>query len=120
MFKLRPKKYAWYYLNFNTVFLVGLTSALSIHPFDNHFRFTFGVTMLSILLLYFPRLSVITIASLSALLIMVSRMIIYILTDNYINLFTSIMFSLPTLCYYIILVWDFIFYVFVIIFEISL
>lgn len=102
VFKLRRKKYARYYLILNTVFLVGLTSVLSVHPFDNHFRFTFGVTMLSILLLYFPRLSVINTASLSALVIMISRIIIYTLTDNYTNLFTSIMLSLPTLCYYLI------------------
>jgi len=102
MFKLRREKYARYYLMLNTVFLVGLTSALSIHPFDNHFRITFGVTMLSILLLYFPRLSIITTANLSALLIMVSRIIMNTLTDNDNNLFTSIMFSLPALCYYVI------------------
>lgn len=102
MFKLRRKKYAWYYLILNTVFLVGLTSALSVHPFDNQFRFTFGVTMLSILLLYFPRLSVITTASLSAVVIMISRIILYALTDNYTDLLTSITLSLPTLCYYIV------------------
>lgn len=102
MLKLRRKKYAWYYLILNTVFLVGLTSALSVHPFDNHFRFTFGVTMLSILLLYFPRLPVIITTSLSAVVIMISRILLYVLTDSDIDLVTTIMLSLPTLCYYLV------------------
>ncbi len=102
MFTLRRKKYAQYYLLLNTVFLVGLTSALSVHPFDNHFRFTFGVTMLSILLLYFPRLSVITTASLSAVLIMGSRVLFYTVADSDATLYKSLMLSLPVLCYYII------------------
>ncbi|XER08714.1 Sensor histidine kinase GlnK [Sporomusa rhizae] len=102
MFTLRRKKYAQYYLLLNTVFLVALTSALSVHPFDNHFRFTFGVTMLSILLLYFPRLPVITTASLSAVLIMGSRVLFYTVADSDTTLYKSLMLSLPALCYYII------------------
>ncbi|WP_371363429.1 sensor histidine kinase [Sporomusa rhizae] len=102
VFTLRRKKYAQYYLLLNTVFLVALTSALSVHPFDNHFRFTFGVTMLSILLLYFPRLPVITTASLSAVLIMGSRVLFYTVADSDTTLYKSLMLSLPALCYYII------------------
>jgi len=102
MFNLKRKINARYYLILNTVFLVGLTSVLSVHPFDNNFRFTFGVAILSTLLLYFPRLPVITTASLSGVIIFISRIVLYTLTDDNGNLFTITLLSLPTLCYYVI------------------
>lgn len=102
MFNLKRKIYARYYLILNTVFLVGLTSILSVHPFDNHFRFTFGVAILSTLLLYFTKLPILTTASLSGMIIMISRIVLYALTDDNSNLLTSTLLSLPVLCYYVI------------------
>lgn len=43
-------------LELNTIMLVTLTSMVFIYPFDNHFRFTLGIAVLSTLLLYFPEL----------------------------------------------------------------
>jgi two-component system sensor histidine kinase YcbA len=102
MFNLKRKIYDRYYLILNTVFLVGLISVLSIHPFDNHFRFTFGISILSTLLLYFPRLPIITTAILSGVVIMISRIVLYTLADDNSNLVTVIVLSLPTLSYYVI------------------
>jgi len=86
----------------NTVFLVGLTSVLFVQPFDNHFRFTFGVVVLSALLLYFSKLPIITTSVLSGLVIMATRIVIYILSDasNY-DLVTATLMSLPAVCYYV-------------------
>ncbi len=73
-----------------------------VSPFDNHFRFTFGVVVLSMLLLYFSKLPIVTTATLSGLVIMATRIAIYILSDalQY-DLVTSIVLSLPAFCYYI-------------------
>jgi two-component system sensor histidine kinase YcbA len=102
MFYLKRKIYDRYYLILNTVFLVGLISVLSIHPFDNHFRFTFGISILSTLLLYFPRLPIITTAILSGVVIMISRIVLYTLADDNSNLVTITVLSLPVLSYYVI------------------
>jgi two-component system sensor histidine kinase YcbA len=102
MFNFKRKIYDRYYLILNTVFLVGLISVLSIHPFDNHFRFTFGISILSTLLLYFPRLPIITTAILSGVVIMISRIVLYTLADDNSNLVTITVLSLPVLSYYVI------------------
>lgn len=86
----------------NTVLLVGLASVFFVSPFDNHFRFTFGVVVLSTLLLYFSQLPIVTTATLSGLVIMTTRITIYILSDaSQYNLLTSVVMSLPAFCYYV-------------------
>lgn len=93
--------YTQYKLILNTIFLVGLTSVFFVYPFDNHFRFTFGVVVLATLLLYFPKLPIITTAALSGLLIMATRIGIYILADaSRYDLFSATLLSLPAFCYY--------------------
>lgn len=102
MFRLRRVLNTRQKLILNTIFLVGLTSVLFVRPFDGHFRFTFGVVVLSTLLLYFHRLPIITTAVLSGLVIMATRIVIYILPEasNY-DLFTAALMSMPAVFFYI-------------------
>lgn len=102
MFRLRQILNAEHRLILNTVFFVTLTSVLFVHPFDNHFRFTFGVVVLSTLLLYFSKLPIVTTSVLSGLAIMVTRIVIYKLSgaSGYDSL-TAMLMSLPALCYYL-------------------
>lgn len=65
--------YNKYKLTFNCVLLVTLASVLFVYPFNHHFRFTLGVVLLSALLLYFPRLSIIMTAVLSGVGILTTR-----------------------------------------------
>lgn len=100
---LKRISYTQYKLILNTIFLVGLTSVFFVHPFDNHFRFTFGVIVLSTLLLYFPKLPIILTAGLSGIVITATRIAIYVLSDaSQYDFYTATLLSLPAFCFYLI------------------
>ena len=84
----------------NAIMLVTLTSMIFIYPFDNQFRFTLGVAVLSTLLLYFARLSVLTTAILSGIAIVILRTAAnFALGDDS---FEEVVFkNLPSLAYYL-------------------
>nr|WP_092072680.1 sensor histidine kinase [Dendrosporobacter quercicolus]NSL48930.1 sensor histidine kinase [Dendrosporobacter quercicolus DSM 1736]SDM48246.1 two-component system, sensor histidine kinase YcbA [Dendrosporobacter quercicolus] len=66
-------------LMINSIVLVALAGMVFVYPFfQSHFRFTLGVAVLAALLLYFPRLPIITTAACSGLAIFFMRSIIYL------------------------------------------
>lgn len=100
MFAVARDWYNKYKLSLNTALMVTLSSVLFVYPFNQHFRFTLGVVVLSTLLLYFPRLPIILTAILSGIGIFITRIAIdCFISSN--DLYTVIVYALPAFAYYL-------------------
>jgi len=84
----------------NTILIVSITSVLFVYPFNNHFRFTFGVVALSISILYFKRLPIIKAAMLSSFGIFLTRVLIDTLMRNY-TILEAVLQTIPASAYYL-------------------
>lgn len=96
----RHSLYQRYKLIVNSAFLVTLASVLFVYPFNNHFRFTLGVVVLATLLLYFPKLPVVSTAVLSGMGIFITRIAIDCFISSY-DLLTAAYYALPAFVYYL-------------------
>ncbi|MEN6564859.1 MAG: ATP-binding protein [Veillonellales bacterium] len=92
--------YYKYKLILNSVFLVMLASVLFVYPFGHHFRVTLGVVVLSTLLLYFPKMPIISTAMLSGLGILITRIAISVLIEAS-DLLTAVQMAWPAFGYYL-------------------
>lgn len=94
--------YSKHKLIINTIFLVALTGMVFVYPFfQSHFRFTLGVPVLAALLLYFPKLPVISTALWSGLAVFFMRTVIY-LPFGASELSAAVEHNLPATVYYIV------------------
>lgn len=84
----------------DTALLVALAGMVFVYPFESHFRFSLGVVVLGVLLLYFDDLPPLGTATLSGALIFMIRS-----TMNYIggaeSFGASVMLNLPAFFYYL-------------------
>lgn len=85
----------------NVVLLVTLASMVFVYPYDQQFRFTLGVAVLSTLLLYFPQLPAWRVAVLSGLAIVCIRTLLTALIQQS-GLAGALVHHLPALAYYVI------------------
>ena len=86
----------------NIVFLVALTGMVFVYPFfQSHFRFTLGVPILSALLLYFPKLPILTTAITSGVAVFLMRSIIY-LPFGMSEVSAAVHNNLPAIVYYLV------------------
>lgn len=85
----------------NCALLVTLASVLFVHPFNQNFRFTLGVVVLSALLLHFPRLPIILTAILSGVGILATRIAIDIFIRSN-DLMPALLQALPAFGYYLV------------------
>jgi len=83
------------------VVLVGLTGLIYIYPFHTHFRFTVSVAVLATLLIYFPRIPVMTTATLCGAVICLGRSVVQVLFDKA-DFPEVIWINLPALFYYLL------------------
>lgn len=87
-------------LDLNVIMLVALTSMVFIYPFDNQFRFTLGVAVLSTLLLYFPQLPAVKVSLVSGFAIILFRTAIYFFIGQE-DLDDTLLRHAPALTYYL-------------------
>ncbi|WP_312518890.1 sensor histidine kinase [Anaerospora sp.] len=88
-------------LELNTIMLVTLTSMVFIYPFNNHFRFTLGIAVLSTLLLYFPKLPSVQLTFVCGVCIVALRTIIYFFIGPE-ELDDTLFRHVPALLYYVV------------------
>lgn len=100
MFISKKEKHSTCRLICETVFLVSLTSILFVYPFDSHFRFTVGVIMLALSLLYFLQLPIILTAVFCGIGVFSMRWLMDVFVGHNEMAFATIQ-SLPAFCYYV-------------------
>lgn len=100
MVKAENKFYIQYKLIIHTVVLVALAGMVFVYPFTGHFRFTFGIVVLSSLLLYFRQMPVMSTVLLSGLAVVVLRLILYFFSYEF-ETESAISYTLPAIAYYV-------------------
>lgn len=85
----------------NVVLLVTLASMVFVYPYDQQFRFTLGVAILSTLLLYFPQLPAWRTTALCGLAILGVRTVLAVIMQQS-SLADALLHHLPALAYYLV------------------
>jgi len=86
----------------NAVLLVALTGMVFIYPFyQSHFRLSLGVAVLSALLLYFPKLPIMTTAILSGIMVVSLRSAVY-LPAGLAEFGAAMVHNAPAIMYYLV------------------
>ncbi|WP_378953981.1 ATP-binding protein [Pelosinus sp. sgz500959] len=84
----------------NTVLLVSLTSIVYVYPFGSYFRFTLAIVLLTIFLLYFERLPILTGTIITGVFILIFRTLTDFIIDGH-DYVATVMSNVPSLAYYI-------------------
>lgn len=86
----------------HAVMLVTLASMVFIYPFDNQFRFTLGVAVLSILILSFPELPAFPVILLSGAAIVAQRVAVSLLLGQQSSFTMAFLSHIPAFAYYVV------------------